>query len=339
MKNKFWQSSMGPLVLAACALMGNASSRAAETAPRRPHAKEWSLTDPVPEPAVRSARLLRERMLADRHRPGYHFCLTRTSGSPATQWAFWHNGRYHLMYLYNRSGSGFCWGHVSSKDLVHWRHHPTPSGPVKATRVASVAARWFDTDGTAYLSYWMLWGAKGIGLAAAAAELRPRTKLDANPVSAPPNGELPKPRLRRQELPLRLGDPRTSGRKTAATTCSPATSGVEQDRPGPNAPLDQQGDRLYLFLSDDLKTWKYLHVFYQRKAQWTDRSEDNMCPSFLPLPSSPEGGLPAASTSCCSSATTRAAQYYVGDYREDRFFPDNHGRMTWVDNTYFAPEA
>jgi len=31
----------------------------------------------------------------------------------------------------------------------------------------------------------------------------------------------------------------------------------------------------------------------------------------------------------------------VGDYdtKNDRFIPNNHGRMTWVDNTYFAPEA
>ena len=37
----------------------------------------------------------------------------------------------------------------------------------------------------------------------------------------------------------------------------------------------------------------------------------------------------------------KGCQYYVGDYdtKEDRFIPNNHGRMTWVDNTYFAPEA
>jgi beta-fructofuranosidase len=37
----------------------------------------------------------------------------------------------------------------------------------------------------------------------------------------------------------------------------------------------------------------------------------------------------------------KGCQYYVGDYdtNNDRFIPTNHGRMTWVDNTYFAPEA
>ena len=26
-------------------------------------------------------------------------------------------------------GVGFCWGHISSQDLVHWRHHPDAIGP------------------------------------------------------------------------------------------------------------------------------------------------------------------------------------------------------------------
>jgi beta-fructofuranosidase len=106
-----------------------------------------------------------------------------------------------------------------------------------------------------------------------------------------------------------------------------------------NAPLSEQGDRLYLSVSDDLKHWKYLGVFYQRKPEWTDRSEDNMCPSFLPLPSSPDGGKPSAKHLLLFISHNKGCQYYVGDYKDDRFFPDNHGRMTWVDNTYFAPEA
>ena len=64
-----------------------------------------------------------------------------------------------------------------------------------------------------------------------------------------------------------------------------------------------------------------------------------MCPSFLPLPSSPEGGPPSGKHLLLFISHNKGCQYYVGDYRDDRFFPDNHGRMTWVDNTYFAPEA
>jgi beta-fructofuranosidase len=35
----------------------------------------------------------------------------------------------------------------------------------------------------------------------------------------------------------------------------------------------------------------------------------------------------------------KGCQYYIGQYKDDRFFPDRHGRMTWQDNAYFAPEA
>lgn len=64
-----------------------------------------------------------------------------------------------------------------------------------------------------------------------------------------------------------------------------------------------------------------------------------MCPSFLPLPSGPAGGRPSGKHLLLFISHNKGCQYYVGDYRNDRFLPNNHGRMTWVDNTYFAPEA
>jgi len=64
-----------------------------------------------------------------------------------------------------------------------------------------------------------------------------------------------------------------------------------------------------------------------------------MCPSFLPLPSSPDGGEPSGKYLLLFISHNKGCQYYVGSYRDDRFYPDNHGRMTWVDNAYFAPEA
>jgi beta-fructofuranosidase len=32
-------------------------------------------------------------------------------------------------------------------------------------------------------------------------------------------------------------------------------------------------------------------------------------------------------------------QYYIGRYEADRFFPETHARMSWVDNAFFAPES
>ena len=76
-----------------------------------------------------------------------------------------------------------------------------------------------------------------------------------------------------------------------------------------NAPLSEQGDQLYLFVSDDLKSWISLHPFYERKPEWTDRSEDNMCPSFLPLPSKAEAGPPSGKHLLLLISHNRGCQY------------------------------
>ena len=111
---------------------------------------------------------------------------------------------------------------------------------------------------------------------------------------------------------------------------------------GPEAPDDSvkyQGDHLYLFVSDDLEKWEYVHEFYERNPEWTAKTEDNMCPSFLPLPSSPDGGPASDKHLLLFISHNIGCQYYVGSYRDDKFYADNHGRMTWTDNDYFAPEA
>jgi beta-fructofuranosidase len=305
--------------------------------------KTWSLASPVPDEVVRSARLLRERFLADPYRPHYHFCVPEDMGMPGDpNGAFYHNGRYHLMYLYNRSGSGFCWGHISSSDLVHWRHHPDSIGPGHGDEGCFSGGAFVDDDGTAYLSYWMLWGAKGIGLARSSGPAFDSwTKLEANPVIKSTEWGVTEIKDSTGNSSfLGSADPsniwKKDGRYYLLTGNLLVLNKIGR---ATNAPLSEQGDRLYLFVSDDLNSWRYLHRFYERKPEWTDRSEDNMCPSFLPLPSNADGGPPSGRHLLLFISHNRGCQYYIGDYRNDHFFPENHGRMTWVDNTYFAPEA
>jgi beta-fructofuranosidase len=107
----------------------------------------------------------------------------------------------------------------------------------------------------------------------------------------------------------------------------------------PDDSLNYQGDRLYLFSSADMKQWTYEHEFYNADRKWTNKNEDNMCPSFHPLPSSPDGGKASGKHLLLFISHNMGAQYYVGSYRDDHFYPDNHGRMSWKDNAYFAPEA
>jgi beta-fructofuranosidase len=305
--------------------------------------KTWSATGAVPDEVVRSTRLLRERFLADPYRPRYHFCVPEDMGMPGDpNGAFYHNGRYHLMYLYNRSGSGFCWGHISSSDLVHWRHHPDAIGPGHGDEGCFSGGAFVDDDGAAYLSYWMLWGAKGIGIARSQGpDYESWRKLDANPVIRSTEWGVTEVKdAAGQSAFLGSADPsniwRKDGRYYMLTGNLLVLNKIGR---ATNAPPSEQGDRLYLFTSDDLKSWKYLHRFYERNPEWTERGEDNMCPSFLPLPSNPDGGPPSGKHLLLFISHNRGCQYYVGDYRDDRFFPGNHGRMTWIDSTYFAPEA
>ncbi len=305
--------------------------------------KTWSFTGPVPDEVVRSTRLLRERLLADPYRPRYHFCVPEDMGMPGDpNGAFYYDGRYHLMYLYNRSGAGFSWGHISSGDLVHWRHHPDAIGPGQGDEGCFSGGAFVDDDGTAYLSYWMLWGARGIGLARSRGpDFDAWTKLEANPVIRSTEWGITEARdANGKSFLYGSADPSNIWKKDGHYYLLTGNLLVlNKVGRAPEAPLSEQGDRLYLFVSEDLRTWTYLHAFYERNPQWTDRSEDNMCPSFLPLPSSPGGGPSSGKHLLLFISHNLGCQYYIGDYRDDLFFPDHHGRMTWVDNTYFAPEA
>jgi len=318
-----------------------------------------TLTDKasVSDPLLINTRLFRERLINDPYRPAYHFAFPEVNGMPGDpNGAFYHNGRYHLMYLYNRVGSGFHWGHVSSTDLLHWRNHPDAIMPGNGDDGCFSGGAFVDDDGSVTLSYWMLWGAKGIGLAKSTdANFETWSKSEHNPVIKSSEwGITDLARSPGDTIHIGSADPSNIWKKDGKYYMVtgnllvlrkygsrgeglPANPGD-----GPALPADSvnyQGDHLYLFSSTDMKDWKYLHEFYTSKRTWTDKTEDNMCPSFLPLPSGPEGGRPSGKHLLLFISHNKGAQYYVGDYKNDRFFPSTHGRMTWNDNAYFAPEA
>ena len=78
---------------------------------------------------IQSTRKLRERLQSDPHRPGYHIVTPEGLCGPfdPNGALFW-KGRYHLMYIV-QTPKGHCWAHISSHDLVHWRHHPLALEP------------------------------------------------------------------------------------------------------------------------------------------------------------------------------------------------------------------
>lgn len=303
----------------------------------------YDRTQPVPVEVLSAAREFRYRLLADPHRPAFHFAFPEDDGSPGDpNGTFYANGRYHMMYLYNHAGLGFVWGHVSSADLLHWRHHPYAVGPGEGDEGCFSGGVYVDPKGRAIMSYWGLWAKRGICLAFSEDEHYERwTKSPANPVILSTDMGITET-VDKDGKPLAYGaaDPSQiwmkDGRYYMLTGNLAVLNKIGR---GESDPPETQGDRLYLFVSDDLVKWEYLHPFYDAKREWTDRSEDNMCPSFLPLPAGPDGGKPTDKHLLLFISHNLGCQYYIGRYEGDKFFPENHGRMTWCDNAYFAPEA
>lgn len=318
--------------------------------------ESWIKADKnVPSGVISSTREFRERLLSDPHRPAFHFAFPEGNGRPGDpNGAFYHNGLYHLMFLYQRTDKTFAWGHASSKDLLHWRYYPDAIGPGDGDEGCFSGGAFVDDDGSAVLSYWMLWGAKGIGLAKSKDPAFSRwEKLAANPVIKSTEWGITSMKDESGK-PFYVGsaDPSNIWKKDGKYYLLTGNLLVLRkfgsrgerlpanfkDGTLPADSVSYQGDRLYLFESPNLTDWTYKHEFYKSDRKWTEKTEDNMCPSFLPLPSSPNGGKSNKHLLLFISHNL-GCQYYVGDYRNDQFFPSEHGRMTWTDNAYFAPEA
>ena len=324
--------------------------------PRAASAEAWDGKSSVPASVMAVSRRLRERIMQDPHRPFYHFACIDGIASPGdSNGAFYSNGRYHLMYLYRVAGKPaknrqFAWGHMESVDLLHWRHLPDSIVPEQDDNGAFSGGGFVDDDGTAYLSYWMLWGARGIGLVRSVdARYEKWERHPANPViPATRWGEGRAKSPDGSEKIVANADPsniwKKDGRYYMLAGNKPLLDYYGRK---PDSPQEFKGDRLDLYVSDDLAKWEFVKVFYKRRADetratgWTDADEDNMCPVFLPLPDAPENGKDSGKWCLTFISHNRGCQYYIGTYdrKNDEFLPERHGRMSWVDNGYFAPES
>ncbi len=312
--------------------------------------------------AIEHTRLLREKLLADPHRPAYHFVQPEDIGIPGDpNGAFYAKGRYHLMYLYACRSDGFRWGHISSHDLVHWRAHPDAVIPDSHDGGIFSGGAFLEDDGTCYLSYWGL-PVEGKGQGG----IRIIRSLDGNydkwekftdyALECTESGSLQVAGTDGETKYLACADPSNIWKKGGRYYMQTGNLCVlikfkrdglhkysAEDLAKIQVPKEIYGDWVDLFRSNDLKKWEYVHRFYARDAsnRMTDPNEDDMCPSFLPLPSSKDGGTFSGKYLQLFISHNRGCQYYIGTYDKDRdiFIPEKHGRMSWIDNTYFAPEA
>jgi beta-fructofuranosidase len=258
---------------------------------------------------IKSARNLRLHLLADPFRPTFHFVVPEDYAKPADpNGAIWWKGRYHLGYIYQDDGVHY-WGHVSSRDLLHWRHHkpwllPTTDSPEEGIFSGNAM---IDKNGEVSIFYH---GVKVGNCIATSSEplLENFRKLPTNPI-----------------IPVEAPDKWRESAKLPYASWDP------------HGWLD--GDTYYaifggtqpaIFKAKELGDWSYVGDLFANAVDGTTLREDVSCPDFFKL---------GDKWVLMGISHENGTRYFVGDWKDEQFHPQVHERMSWVDNTYFAPES
>ncbi len=258
----------------------------------------------VADAVAETSRALRERILSDPARPGYHIVMPEGAAMPFDpNGAIYWKGRYHLFHIFQDTRSGRRsdhWGHLSSTDLFHWRHHPT--GLLDGMYSGNCL---INRDGVPTICYHQ----HGQGNAMAVAlddDLDRWRKLDSNPITPETReGDEHHGRYRSWD-PFGWLDGDTYyaifGGERPAVARAPALEGP----------------------------WTYAGDLFAHGVEGVSLAEDVSCPDLFELD--------GKHVLLCISHRL-GCRYYVGEWKDEQFHPESHARMSWVDNSFFAPES
>ena len=212
-------------------------------------------------PMLARFRESRKKLAADPHRPAYHYVNPESSLNDPNGLCFWQD-RWHLFYqAYPPEDSRQHWGHAVSDDLIHWEDLPLAIYPdpeeccfsgstlVEADRVIA-----------------MYHGTKIGNMAAVASD-----PLLLNWEKLGDGAVIP---MHNEESPYVIYDPCIWRQGDYYYTVS---GYVSPDGPGNKPQLAE-----YLFRSQDLVTWDYIHQFVEHN-HYSDVGDDGACPYFWPI--------------------------------------------------------
>ncbi len=243
-----------------------------------------------------AARALREKLLADPYRPGYHFAIPEGSAMPFDpDGAIFWKGQYHLFYIY-QDKRGHNWGHVSSTDLFHWRQHPT--GLVDGMFSGNC---FINKDGRPTMCYHQV--GKGDSMAVAMDDnLDTWEKLPSSPITP---AKSPNPEYRSWDPFCWIeGDTYYAifGGNHPAIVKSKSMDGP----------------------------WTYVGDLMANAVPGAAIDEDVSCADFFKLGNK-------QMLLCISHKL--GCRYYFGEWKNEQFHPTFHEKMSWVDNSFFAPRS
>ena len=259
---------------------------------------------PKIDASAQANRLHREHLLSDSTRPSYHFVTPEGVAFPfdPNGAIFW-QGRYHLFYIFQDKSSGVKsdhWGHVSSTDLFHWRYHPT--GLLEGMYSGNC---FINESGIPTMCYHQV--NQGNALAVAVDDdLNEWTKLPSNPIT--PVTE--------------VGDEH-HGKYRSWDPFGWYDDGTYYAIFGGSTPAVAKSDNLH-------GPWTYVGDLFAHGLDGVSLQEDVSCAELFKLGDK--------DVLLCISHRM-GCRYYVGCWKDEQFYPESHGQMSWVDNMFFAPES
>lgn len=242
----------------------------------------------------------RKRLSDDPHRPFYHYVNPESTLNDPNGLCFWQD-RWHLFYqAYPPEDPRQHWGHAVSDDLIHWKDLPYAIYPNPEECCFSGSALVEDDRVIA-----MYHGTKLGNMVAISSDplLLNWEKVTNGAVIPFPNEDDPPP-------PYSVFDP-----------CIWKKDGIYYALSGgwlPHGPAKKQIRANFLFRSDDLEHWEYMHPFVEND-QFTLVGDDGACPYFWPIGDDKHILLFFSHMS--------GGQYLLGNYETDRdkFVVINHG--------------
>lgn len=276
---------------------------------------------------LRGARELRQKLWNDPHRPRYHLLPPDGFWNDINGTIYW-KGRYHVFFLgrlapdrdiilsgKDSDHARETWLHASSRDLVHWIHHPPALVPVFDGSMPRGIYSGDMMDGVPVPTIIVHVPGQGTCLYTAEDDELLRWKPHPkNPVI--PSAGAPAEAVIFDPCGWKEGD------------VYYALIGNKNKKPG------YEGDSTSLFRSTDLEHWEYRGPFYQSDRRWTFEYTDCACPDFFPL------GDRHVLISHVHQPWNHL-QYYIGrlDKEAERFLPESHGWMSWPGGSICAPET
>jgi len=240
----------------------------------------------------------------------YHLAHpTFTMGSPFDpNAAFFYKGRYHLHYIY-KNHTGFVFGHVSSEDMIHWKWHPTVLSPAVTGHGMFSGTGFFTKEGKPAIVY-CGWGSKRNQISYGLDD-----NLDkwSKPEVMLPSDENGKPitSMPYFDPDIWLMNGTYYGMNARSSSLPPV-----------------------IMKSDNLKDWKLigelLHPDFDEKKLGVRKSEDISCPNMFKLGNK--------WVLVCISHRL-GCRYFIGDFKNEQFLPEQHALMGGHSNRYFAPES